>query len=69
MKKCWDVNPSNRPTVVMLENILSGWVKCTNAYYKFNRDGDYKFEVPDIDNQLKNDMFEFVEANKALGRG
>ncbi|CAB4373522.1 unnamed protein product [Rhizophagus irregularis] len=47
----------------MLENIISEWISYINLYYK-NRDRNY---VPIIlDNQLKNDMLEFVEANKAL---
>ena|SRR5688572_2870067 len=66
MKKCWDPNFSNRPTIMMLENIISGWIRCINEYYRFNRDENYQFEVPDINNQLKDDMLEFVEANKAL---
>ncbi|RGB35243.1 kinase-like domain-containing protein, partial [Rhizophagus diaphanus] len=66
MKNCWDSNPSNRPTIRMLENIVSEWIRCVNKYYRINRDGNYRFEVSNIDNQLKNDMFEFVEANKAL---
>uniref|UniRef100_U9URG8 Uncharacterized protein n=1 Tax=Rhizophagus irregularis (strain DAOM 181602 / DAOM 197198 / MUCL 43194) TaxID=747089 RepID=U9URG8_RHIID len=48
----------------MLENIISEWIRCINEYYEINRDENYEYEVPDIDNQLKNDMFEFVEANK-----
>ncbi|GBC47033.1 kinase-like domain-containing protein [Rhizophagus irregularis DAOM 181602=DAOM 197198] len=66
MKKCWDSNPSNRPTIRMLENIVSEWVRCINEYYKINRDGIYRYVVPNIDNQLKDDMFEFVETNKIL---
>jgi hypothetical protein len=66
MKKCWDSNPSNRPTIRMLENIVSEWVRCINEYYKINRDGIYSFLVPNIDNQLKDDMLEFVKANKTL---
>ncbi|CAB4464126.1 unnamed protein product [Rhizophagus irregularis] len=50
----------------MLENIVSEWIRCINEYYKINRDGEYKYLVPNIDNQLKDDMFEFVEADKTL---
>ncbi|CAB4380694.1 unnamed protein product [Rhizophagus irregularis] len=50
----------------MLENIISEWIRCINEYYRINRDGNYRYEVLDINNQLKDDMFEFVEANKAL---
>ncbi|CAB5347617.1 unnamed protein product [Rhizophagus irregularis] len=66
MKKCWDSNPSNRPTIRMLENIVSEWIRCINEYYEINNDGNYNFLVPNIYNQLKDDMLEFVEANKAL---
>ncbi|POG70762.1 kinase-like domain-containing protein, partial [Rhizophagus irregularis DAOM 181602=DAOM 197198] len=66
MKKCWDSNPSNRPTIGMLENIISEWIRCINEYYEINRDGDYKFKVSNVDDQLKDDMIEFVEANKTL---
>ncbi|POG73689.1 kinase-like domain-containing protein, partial [Rhizophagus irregularis DAOM 181602=DAOM 197198] len=43
MIKCWDSNPSNRPTIIMLENIISAWIRCTNEYYEINRDGNYKY--------------------------
>ncbi|CAB5357108.1 unnamed protein product [Rhizophagus irregularis] len=66
MKKCWDSNPTNRPTIGMLENIISEWIRCINEYYEINRDGDYKFKVSNVDDQLKDDMIEFVEANKTL---
>ncbi|CAB5342837.1 unnamed protein product [Rhizophagus irregularis] len=49
----------------MLEKIISEWIRCINEYYKVNRDGNYKYEVPNINNKLKNIMLEFVEANKA----
>ncbi|EXX52258.1 Skt5p [Rhizophagus irregularis DAOM 197198w] len=66
MKKCWDSDPSNRPTITMLEDIISEWIRCINEYYRINRDGNYKFEVSNIDNKLKDDMFEFIKANKTL---
>jgi serine/threonine protein kinase len=66
MKKCWDSEPSNRPTIIMLENIISEWIRCINEYYSVNRNGEYKFEVPNIDNQLKDDMLEFVKEKEAL---
>ncbi|UZO24752.1 uncharacterized protein OCT59_017046 [Rhizophagus irregularis] len=50
----------------MLENIISEWIRWINEYYKVNRDGNYKYLVPNIDNQLKNNVLEFVEADKAL---
>ncbi|CAB4439863.1 unnamed protein product [Rhizophagus irregularis] len=31
-----------------------------------NRDGNFKYELYNLDNQSKNIMFEFAEANKAL---
>ncbi|RGB29653.1 kinase-like domain-containing protein [Rhizophagus diaphanus] len=66
MKKCWDSDPSNRPTIIMLEFIITEWIRGINKYYEINKDGNYEYEVSDIDNQLKNDMLEFVEADKAL---
>ncbi|CAB4478488.1 unnamed protein product [Rhizophagus irregularis] len=53
----------------MLEYIISEWIKCINEYYEINSDGNYKFEVPNIDNQLKNHMLEFVEADKTILQG
>ncbi|CAB4395319.1 unnamed protein product [Rhizophagus irregularis] len=53
----------------MLENIISEWIRCINKYYEINSDGNYIYEVPIIDNQLKNDMEEFVESDKALLQG
>ncbi|CAB4478581.1 unnamed protein product [Rhizophagus irregularis] len=50
----------------MLEDIISEWIGCINDYYIFNRDGNRIFEVPNIDKKLKNDMLEFVKADKAL---
>ncbi|PKK55710.1 hypothetical protein RhiirC2_858904 [Rhizophagus irregularis] len=50
----------------MLEDIISEWIRCINEYYRINRDGNYKFEVSNIDNKLKDDMFEFIKANKTL---
>ncbi|POG66287.1 kinase-like domain-containing protein [Rhizophagus irregularis DAOM 181602=DAOM 197198] len=66
IKKCWDSNPSNRPTIIMLENIISEWIRCINEFYVANRDGNYVYKVSNIDGQLEDDMFEFVKANKAL---
>ncbi|CAB5303657.1 unnamed protein product [Rhizophagus irregularis] len=50
----------------MLENIISEWIRCINEYYRLNTDENCYYNVSDIDNQLKNDMFEFVKANKAV---
>ncbi|GET51430.1 kinase-like domain-containing protein [Rhizophagus irregularis DAOM 181602=DAOM 197198] len=66
MKKCWDSNPSNRPTIMMLENVISEWIRCMNEYYRLNSDGNHRYEVPNIYDQLKNDLMEFVKANRAL---
>jgi serine/threonine protein kinase len=66
MKKCWDSDPSNRPTIIMLENFISEWIRCVNEYYRINEDGNPVFQVSNIDNQLKDDMLEFVNANKAI---
>ncbi|POG68937.1 kinase-like domain-containing protein, partial [Rhizophagus irregularis DAOM 181602=DAOM 197198] len=43
MKKCWDSDPSNRPTIIMLENIISEWIRCIDKHYEINRDGNYKY--------------------------
>ncbi|CAB4373518.1 unnamed protein product [Rhizophagus irregularis] len=50
----------------MVEDIISEWIGCINDYYILNRDGNRIFEVPNIDKKLKNDMLEFVKADKAL---
>ena len=64
MERCWD--PLKRPTIEILEYALSEWIRCINEYYRVNRDGNYIFEAPNINGQLKDDMLEFVEANKVL---
>ncbi|EXX71599.1 hypothetical protein RirG_077020 [Rhizophagus irregularis DAOM 197198w] len=51
MKKCWDSDPSNRPTIAILENVISEWIIYVNDIDVV--DGNYTFEVSDIDNQLK----------------
>ncbi|GET58756.1 kinase-like domain-containing protein [Rhizophagus irregularis DAOM 181602=DAOM 197198] len=66
MKKCWDSDPANRPTIIMLENIISEWIGCISDYYRINSNGDYEYVVPNVDNQLEDVMLEFVEANKSL---
>ncbi|GBC28555.2 kinase-like domain-containing protein [Rhizophagus irregularis DAOM 181602=DAOM 197198] len=65
MKKCWDEDPSNRPTVIMLENIISQWIYCIDEYYRVNKDENYNVMPKFDDQQLENDMMEFVKANKA----
>ncbi|GET03113.1 kinase-like domain-containing protein [Rhizophagus clarus] len=68
MKRCWDSNPSNRPTIIELEHKISEWVRSIGEYYRINRDGSYKIEVPNANNKLKNDIFEFVKANNTLSQ-
>ncbi|CAB5377301.1 unnamed protein product [Rhizophagus irregularis] len=50
----------------MLENIISEWIKCINEYYEVNGDVNDKYEVSNIDNQLRSEMLEFIEADKTL---
>ncbi|CAB5388778.1 unnamed protein product [Rhizophagus irregularis] len=50
----------------MLENIISEWFRCIDEYYRINSDGYGLSVVPNIDNQLQNDMLEFIEANESL---
>jgi len=33
MKKCWDPEPFRRPTIKILENTISEWLRCINDYY------------------------------------
>ncbi|RIA97739.1 kinase-like domain-containing protein [Glomus cerebriforme] len=40
MEKCWDSDPSKRPTIKVLENIISQWLSYVNKYYELNGDGD-----------------------------
>jgi serine/threonine protein kinase len=68
MKKCWDLNPSKRPIVTELEYKISEWIRCIGEYYEVNKDGKYKYEVFNVDNNLKNDMLEFVKANNTLAQ-
>jgi serine/threonine protein kinase len=62
MKKCWDSNPTNRPTAVELEHKIFKWTRHINEFYKINRNGNYEYM---IDSELTNDIYEFVEANNA----
>ncbi|GBC30717.2 kinase-like domain-containing protein [Rhizophagus irregularis DAOM 181602=DAOM 197198] len=50
----------------MLENIISEWIRCINEYYELNSGATYTYVVPNIDDQLKNDMLELVKVNKTL---
>ncbi|GBB99010.1 hypothetical protein RclHR1_00340001 [Rhizophagus clarus] len=66
MKRCWDSNPSNRPTITELEHEISEWIRCVSKFYEINRNGNYKYQVPDVNNKLYDDMLEFVKANNTL---
>ncbi|CAB4397281.1 unnamed protein product [Rhizophagus irregularis] len=66
MKKCWDSDPFKRPNLVIIENTISEWLRCINEYYKVNGEDGQRNLVPNIDNQLKNDMYEFIKANRVL---
>ncbi|RIA86973.1 kinase-like domain-containing protein [Glomus cerebriforme] len=71
MEKCWDSDPSKRPTIIILENILSQWISCVNRYYELNGLNDGLrgpiSHINDIDNKLRNDTNEFIKA-KALAQ-
>ncbi|EXX60799.1 hypothetical protein RirG_176600 [Rhizophagus irregularis DAOM 197198w] len=66
MKKCWDSDPSKRPNIVIIENTISEWLRSINEYYIFNSEDEQSYEVPNIGNQLRNDMYEFIKANRDL---
>ncbi|CAB4490581.1 unnamed protein product [Rhizophagus irregularis] len=47
----------------MLENTISEWIECISKYYSTNRNTiNYQFKVQTSNNQLKNDVLEFLEA-------
>ncbi|CAB4411396.1 unnamed protein product [Rhizophagus irregularis] len=66
MKKCWDSDPSKRPNIVIIENTISEWLRSINEYYIRNGEDKQRYDVTNIDNQLKNDMYEFIKANRVL---
>ncbi|CAB5395170.1 unnamed protein product [Rhizophagus irregularis] len=69
MKKCWGSDPSKRPNIVIIENTISEWLRSINEYYIYNGEDEQdeqRYVVPNIDNQLKNDMYEFINANRVL---
>ncbi|RIA83138.1 hypothetical protein C1645_861319 [Glomus cerebriforme] len=71
MKKCWDSDPSKRPTIIILENIISQWISCIDKYYLLNglnTDLESVTDVGNIDNQLRNDMNEFIKANNVISQ-
>jgi len=77
MKKCWDSDPFKRPTIQILEDIISDWLKYIKKYYeevdkRVNPVGKVYSEnisnriINDItigNNQLRNDIKEFVKAD------
>ncbi|GET03447.1 kinase-like domain-containing protein [Rhizophagus clarus] len=64
MKRCWDTNPSNRPTITELEHEISEWIRCINKFYETNKDENHIYRVYDVNDKLYDDMLEFVKANK-----
>ncbi|GES87981.1 kinase-like domain-containing protein [Rhizophagus clarus] len=66
MKRCWDSNPFNRPTVAELENEVSEWIRCINEFYETNKDGVHKYRVSGVNGKLYNDMLEFIKDNNTL---
>ncbi|CAB4382273.1 unnamed protein product [Rhizophagus irregularis] len=47
----------------MLENTISEWIECISKYYSTNKNTiNYQFKVQTSNNQLKNDVLEFLEA-------
>ncbi|GES94194.1 kinase-like domain-containing protein [Rhizophagus clarus] len=62
MEKCWNSDPSKRPTVEMVEHIISQWLRCINEFYY----DENSFTANTI--QFKNDIDEFAKANKALSQ-
>ncbi|RIA94182.1 hypothetical protein C1645_760782, partial [Glomus cerebriforme] len=72
MEKCWNSDPIKRPTIKDLENIISQWLRYVNEYYIINSEKDNNNNIQEvvIDNyQLRNDMYEFVNANKEISQG
>ncbi|CAB4485825.1 unnamed protein product [Rhizophagus irregularis] len=66
MEKCWDSNPLNRPSIIILENIISEWNRCIDKYFIINIDGNNTLDVPNVDNQLKSNILEFVKEKETL---
>ncbi|RIA84159.1 hypothetical protein C1645_880097 [Glomus cerebriforme] len=71
MEKCWNSDPIKRPTIMDLENIISQWLRYVNEYYIVNGEKDNCNNIRVVvDNyQLRSDMYEFVNANKAISQG
>ncbi|RIA79337.1 kinase-like domain-containing protein [Glomus cerebriforme] len=61
MKKCWDSEPSKRPTIIDLENIISKWLKSIKLYSNFDHGKESGQELSDnIDCQRIYDICEFI---------
>ncbi|CAB4380485.1 unnamed protein product [Rhizophagus irregularis] len=52
----------------MLENIISKWIEyiTNDKFCEKDSGGNYKYVIFDIDIQLRNDMLEFIEADRTL---
>jgi chromosome segregation ATPase len=48
MKKCWDEDPSKRPTALEILNIIRKWI--------------FNSKIKDFDKELKSDIMEFINA-------
>ncbi|RIA98231.1 hypothetical protein C1645_750368 [Glomus cerebriforme] len=70
MERCWNSDPIKRPTIIDLENIISQWLRYINEYYKLNdeKDDNKHLEVVSDNYQLRSDIYEFVNANKAISQ-
>ncbi|GBC09936.1 hypothetical protein RclHR1_09210005 [Rhizophagus clarus] len=56
------------PIITELEYKISEWIRYINEYYILNKDGDSKYLVPNVTDEFKNDMLEFVKANNTLAQ-
>ena len=76
MKKCWDSDPSKRPTIQIIEDNISEWHEYIKKYYEIIEKSSYSVKVYKknisdrvidgftIDkNQLKDDIKEFIKAD------
>ncbi|GBB93374.1 hypothetical protein RclHR1_21590004, partial [Rhizophagus clarus] len=68
MEKCWDPNPSYRPTIKELEYKISEWIRCINEHYKININitKDYECTKSNMDNKIKDELLEFINADNTL---
>ena len=51
MKKCWNEDPSKRPSSLEVEKIIEAWIYLP-----------YKKRIEDISEELKNNIMEFINA-------